>query len=31
LLHWRLATNRDPHLYMRAEHQLYLDQIVQKR
>jgi len=30
-LHWRLATRRDPHLYTRAEHQLYLDQTVQKR
>jgi hypothetical protein len=31
VLHWRLSTQRDPHLYTRAEHQLYLDQIVQKR
>ena len=30
-LHWRLSTNRDPHLYTRVEHQLYLDQLVQKR
>ena len=31
VLHWRLSTNRDPHLYTRAEHQLYLDQVDQKR
>jgi hypothetical protein len=31
LLHWRLSTRRDPHLYTRAEHQLYLDHVVQKR
>jgi hypothetical protein len=30
VLHWRLATHRDPHFYTRAEHQFYLDQMVQK-
>ena len=31
VLHWRLSTNQDPHLYTRDEHQMYLDQVVQKR
>jgi hypothetical protein len=31
VLHWRLSTGRDPPLYTRAEHQLYVEQTVQKR